>query len=365
MATKRRTFLQVPQGTEGFYLEEAFRHRRIVSHLDSLFESWGYLPVYTPVFDFFDIYRSLLGDEAIETVYRLIDRDGDLLLLRSDITLFLAKQMGVALSAGDLPVRVYYSDVILRHQNREDISRNEFFQSGIELIGKPGIEADLEVLVLLERTLELLGLPAAVHLGSQALFTACFQSMPEPARKQLVGAIALRDAREALRLLAGWDASLAELCVRLMMFIGDDEDLASLEREAKRHAGFPEAARREIRYLKEVLETLHQAGAGRSTRLDLSEIGAQPYYTGIVFRAFLEGQDSAIASGGRYDQLMAHFGFAAPSVGFSLLLRKVEPFVSRPERFAMPEVESADGGPFAERLAKADRARRAGRIARL
>jgi ATP phosphoribosyltransferase regulatory subunit len=84
-----------------------------------------------------------------------------------------------------------------------------------------------------------------------------------------------------------------------------------------------------------------------------------------VFRAFLEGQDSAIASGGRYDQLMAHFGFAAPSVGFSLLLRKVEPFVSRPERFAMPEVESADGGPFAERLAKADRARRAGRIARL
>lgn len=365
VATKRRSFLQIPQGTEGFYLEEAFRHRRIVSHLDSLFESWGYLPVYTPVFDFFDIYRSLLGDEAIETVYRLIDRDGDLLLLRSDITLFLAKQMGVALKERDLPVRVYYSDVILRHQNREDISRNEFFQSGIELIGKSGTDADLEVLVLLERTLELLGLPAFIHLGSQSLFNACFQSIPDAARKQLVGAIALRDAREALRILAGWDASLAELCVRIMMFIGDGGGFSSLDHEASKHPSFPEAARRELRYLKALLDTLERAGAGQSIRLDLSEIGAQPYYTGIVFRAFLEGQDSAIASGGRYDQLMAHFGFPAPSVGFSLLLRKVEPFVSRPERFAMPEVETTGGASFVERLAKADRARKAGRMARL
>ncbi|HUZ18854.1 MAG TPA: ATP phosphoribosyltransferase regulatory subunit [Spirochaetia bacterium] len=365
MATKRRTFLQIPQGTESFYLEEAFRHRRIIAHLDSLFESWGYLPVYTPVFDFFDTYRTLMGDEAVETAYRLIDREGDLLLLRSDITLFLAKQMGLALKKSDLPVRVYYSDVILRHQNREDISRNEFFQSGVELIGKPGEEADLEVLALLARTIELLGLRAQIHLGSQALFGSCFSDLPEGTRRKLASAIAVRDAGSCRSFVEMWEPARAEYTVRLMMYIGGRDGLRTLAQESRRVGGFPERARTELTYLLRLAEVLTEIGMGDGFRLDLSEIGAQTYYTGIAFRAFVEGQDSAVASGGRYDELLANFGFAAPSVGFSLLLRKVEPMVDRPERFAQPEIVTVEGTTFTERLKAADALRKAGRIGRI
>ncbi len=114
MTARKRSIYQNPQGAEGIYLEEAYKHRMIVSQIDRLFLSWGYLPVQTPVVDFYDLYQPLLEGKT-DTLYRLIDREGDLLLLRNDITLFLAKQMGLALSKEDLPVRVSYSDIILRH----------------------------------------------------------------------------------------------------------------------------------------------------------------------------------------------------------------------------------------------------------
>jgi ATP phosphoribosyltransferase regulatory subunit len=59
-------------------------------------------------------------------------------------------------------------------------------------------------------------------------------------------------------------------------------------------------------------------------RVDLSEVGVQPYYTGVVFRAYIPGTDAEIASGGRYDELLGTFGFDAPSVGFSLIPGKVD-----------------------------------------
>ena len=151
MKDMKKRYLQVPQGTEGVHLEEAYRHRRITQDMFDLFTLWGYLPVETPVFDFYDIYRPLLGDSS-KNVYRFVDREGDLLLIRSDITLFLAKQMGLWLREEDLPTRVCYGDTILRHQDPEDISKNEFFQMGAELIGKSGFDADLEILLLLRKS---------------------------------------------------------------------------------------------------------------------------------------------------------------------------------------------------------------------
>ena len=163
MTEKRNRFLQVPMGTETIYIEEAFRHRQADQELWNLFTLWGYLPVETPVFDFFDIYQDLIPDE--KDIYRLIDREGDLLMLRSDITLFLAKQMGLSLKDQDVPARICYSGTILRHQNREDISKNEFFQTGVELIGKADLDADLEILILLHSTFQILEI-VRDHIGA-------------------------------------------------------------------------------------------------------------------------------------------------------------------------------------------------------
>ena len=167
---KSQKFLyKTPQGAEGLLLEDAYRRQSLTTQIQSLFHLWGYLPVQTPVFDFYDLYAPYVPDP--DKAYRLVDREGDLLLLRNDITLFLARALGMSLSEGHIPLRVFYNDAILRHQDLEDISANEFYQIGAEFVGSAGPEGDWEILLLLQEVLNLLGLEKArIHLGSRDLF---------------------------------------------------------------------------------------------------------------------------------------------------------------------------------------------------
>jgi len=363
VTARKRSIYQNPQGAEGIYLEEAYKHRMIVSQIDRLFLSWGYLPVQTPVVDFYDLYQPLLEGKT-DTLYRLIDREGDLLLLRNDITLFLAKQMGLALSKEDLPVRVSYSDIILRHQDREDIAKNEFFQTGAELIGKEGPDADLEILALLFRTIETLGIKVFVHLGSKALFLSTFGAVEERNRAILRDAVTMRQLRSRLpelKLLCGEERS--GLLCDLYEFIGSADELERfIDTPSSRRLLTPDETAAAT-YLITIHREIAALGFAGTLRIDLSEIGNQPYHTGIVFQVYMDRTDSAVAAGGRYDKLLSNFGFPSPSVGFSLLLRKIESHVGNGGAYQLPEIEEVREGSFAASFRKAEEIRKRGRIA--
>ncbi len=355
-------FLQIPRGTESFSLEEAFVHRKVNEILSRLFYSWGYLPIETPIFDFYDIYRSMLDPAIDEKIYKLIDRDGDLLMLRSDITLFMAKQMGVSLSNNDLPVRVCYSDAILRYQSRESISHNEFFQVGCELIGRDGIRGDLEIVLLLIEALREIGVSdIKLHIGSRALFDSIFSGILDKKNKvikkvRFLNSIIPREW-ETLSLemeSLGIDKATCNTVVEVFKFIGSGEELERVERVVRN---------KEIDYLKEIYSMLKALGYGDIVRIDLSEVGTQPYYTGISFSVYTEGVDSAVASGGRYNKLLKSFGFDAPAVGFSILLRKLEDKIGRKDRF-MPskEIIRIEDGDFIASYRKARELREKGKI---
>jgi len=348
MAREKHKLLQIPQGTETFYLDEASRHHHLRRRLESLFDSWGYLPVQTPVFDFYDTYQPLISKDRVEDTYRLFDRKGELLMLRSDITLFLAKQMGVILEEKDLPIRVSYSDSILRHQHSEDISRQEFFQVGAELIGQKGTDADLEILLLLVENLEQLEIPSSwIHLGSHRIFDALFGSLEETTQTTISKAIRQRNWQELTEILeeAGMEAPKL---VELLRFVGTPQEAQSLWSQARQD--FPQAAEG-FTELEAILQEIEFTGKGDWFRVDFSEIGEQPYYTGVVFKVYTEGISTNIASGGRYDKLLGYFGFDTPSVGFSLFLRKVEPFIDLPAPAEALQIGKEES--FAQRYQKA------------
>ncbi|KAK2146827.1 hypothetical protein LSH36_583g02045 [Paralvinella palmiformis] len=99
----------------------------------------------------------MLTPEEIRSTYRLLDREGELLLIRSDITLFLARQIGIQIPHVTLPLRLSYSGEILRHSSGGDFVNSDIHQSGIELIGAPALEGDIEILLLLFEALDALG----------------------------------------------------------------------------------------------------------------------------------------------------------------------------------------------------------------
>ena len=116
-------------------------------------------------------------------------------------------------------------------------------------------------------------------------------------------------------------------------------------------------------YLKEIGHNLEQLNIISNFRFDLSEVANRDYYTGIVFKAYTKDIDSAIASGGRYDELISSFGESVPSVGFSILLRKIEPIITD-ERFNPPEITIIESQcDFIEAYKKAELLRKNGKSA--
>ncbi len=325
---------KLPQGAERLVLDDAFRRQVLTHRVQNLFTSWGYQPVQTPVFDYYDLYAPLLNSKAA-SVYRLVDREGDLLVLRSDITLFLARSMGVVLTAGHAPLRVCYADTILRHEDIEGISADEFYQIGAEFIGS-GPEGDVEMLLLLDDVLAQLGLDARVHLGSRALFDAAFSALSPDERQARLRAVSLRRWNEVgpLAPLFAVQGGAADL----------ETALSSVPNGAVRD---------EALSLIRLYRTLEDAGAAGRFCLDLSEVGRHDYYTGLVFQAYQPGLGDALASGGRYDKLLARFGLDSPSVGFSLHLGKVEHLVDLGSVPSPSAAKPAPGKTLAERLKNA------------
>jgi ATP phosphoribosyltransferase regulatory subunit len=292
----------------------------------------------------------------------LVDREGDLLMLRSDMTLFLARHLGLNLRDTDVPSRVCYADSILRHENREDISRNEFFQAGAELVGVPGERGDLEILCLAQEAFSAIGFEdIRLHVGSRAALAACLAGPEEQSVTALTAAVALRD-KDAIGELV--DEAFREILVSILLFIGTPDEAAPLL-DSARDMGITGSRLEALAYPCSLVSSAAAFLPPGNIVLDYSEVGGQPYYSGIVFRGYMDGVDTEVLSGGRYDRLLSHFGFDCPSTGFSILLRKVESLIMDDPQFDLPPIGKATGGSFAEALGNARFRRQNGEVVSL
>lgn len=358
MKKNNKALLQTPQGTESFCMEEAALHRRVVNRLSDILMLWGYLPVQTPIFDFYDIYSDYVRSED---VYRLTDREGDLLLLRNDMTLFLAKQISVLLEEKNLPLRVFYSDTILRHENKADISKNEFFQTGAEIFGVEGEKGDLEILLLLEELLAILPIKTFLHLGSRKLFNLSFTDLQPDLKNLLSAAVENRDFEGFDRLLQPYYTDdQRNRFRRLFSFIGTPDEFRNFAEEM-----ISQPLRDEALYIAGLGQKTAKQFPEASVRIDTSEIGERNYYTGMVFRVYAEYAATEIAGGGRYDTLMEHFGKTCPSVGFSLMQRKIESLPGLRREAVTPKATILSDGDIIGLYRKAKEMRAKGEIVRL
>ena len=147
----------------------------------------------------------------------------------------------------------------------------------------------------------------------------------------------------------------------MFSFIGTGPELSKLFNSS--YSKILPSVRKEIDYLVTVYMFLNKLGLADNVKLDLSELGGQDYYTGLSFQAYLKGVDTAIVSGGRYNNLLNSFGYNAPAVGFSIMLRKVEQVSRAAEQFKKPDVVTVlDESDFLNRYRKAEELRNSGRI---
>ncbi|MDR0249492.1 MAG: ATP phosphoribosyltransferase [Oscillospiraceae bacterium] len=143
--------LATPAGTMDKLFADCEHRREMEGKLAGLFREEGYREVMTPLLEYLSVYdNSPLPSSAMR---KLIDRDGRVLVLRPDSTLPVARAVQARLRGRELPLRVYYLQSVFRETSR----RAEEMQAGVELIGATGLQADIEVLSLAARALEVCG----------------------------------------------------------------------------------------------------------------------------------------------------------------------------------------------------------------
>jgi len=212
------------------------------------------------------------------------------------------------------PVRLYYQGSVVRL----DGGRREIFQVGVELIDAPQPGGDLEVVALAEAALGALGIADyTVDLGHAAIVRAALHELglDDEAMAALQLALRRKDgaAVAALATLARVSESRKSLLVALPTLYGGPDILA-------RARGLVEdaEARAAVDELQLLCERLGALGPAARLSIDLGEVRGFDYYTGTRFALYAEGVGGALASGGRYDGLVARYGRPARAAGFAL-----------------------------------------------
>jgi ATP phosphoribosyltransferase regulatory subunit HisZ len=129
-------------------VEETARRRRTESRFVELLEGAGFDEVLLPIIDYAEPYASIASPDAKRQSYRFIDRDGELVAIRSDFTPMVARALAASIDSENLPLRVFYRGDVIRCEASRLGTNREMFQIGAEIIGDDSSEADVEVMSL-------------------------------------------------------------------------------------------------------------------------------------------------------------------------------------------------------------------------
>jgi ATP phosphoribosyltransferase regulatory subunit HisZ len=209
----------IPSGTRDVLPDEMRELRAITEKVRTVFDARGYGEVATPALE----YETTLarGDAAAaEPAYRLFDEQGNVLVLRSDMTIPIARVVSTRYAGAGLPLRFCYVAHAYRSVRPQRGQDREMLQAGIELVGIPGPDGSAAALTVLCEALDAAGLEGyRVGLGDASLYPALLDAhgVPAAGRAAILHALQARDfvALEhevvGLRLGAGANAALLEV----------------------------------------------------------------------------------------------------------------------------------------------------------
>lgn len=353
-----------PVGFRDVVSEEALVREELTSRVRACFAARGYLPVETPTLEVLDVMEA--GGHVPEAPFKFFDSHGDLLAMRPDVTMQIARMCASrSESTGGLtkPLRLRYTQRVFREKTVEASAR-ELTQCGAECLGISGSSADVELISMFARALEECGLTRfTIALGSagvlrdllsvsdaskqwqdavlQAYHTSNFvylgelvaaaqrgqadkaqnraQEQHQTKNVQDSQATDFKLADPALDNPGNAKPEVAQAIFALSRLRGGKQAL----KEVKALLA-PFGCMAGIAELEGVYDALVELGLGDKLLIDFSVMSSFDYYTGLVFEAYAPGLGSPLGGGGRYDNLLASYGAEKiPAAGFAFYLEQV------------------------------------------
>jgi len=300
------------------------------------FESFGFIPLDTPVLEKAEVLLAKSGGETGKQVYRFEKGDTDM-AMRFDLTVPLARYVAQHYGELTFPFRRYHIGKVYRGERPQKGRFREFYQCDIDIIGNEtlSIVNDAEIVSVINSTFEALNIGSfTIMLNNRKLLSGFFRQLgiddPVEALRILdkLDKIGEDKVREELLELGAGEAA-AEAVIEFSRITGKpDEILASLAEMAEKD-GFRdnELFLQGVDELKQICELIRFLGVPEERfTINLKIARGLDYYTGTVYETKLNDypQLGSVCSGGRYDDLASNYTKQKlPGVGISIGLSRL------------------------------------------
>ena len=277
---------------------------RAVFALRGLYQRYGYAPYKMSQFEEYDLYVRNKDFLISDKIITFSGEGGKLMALKPDVTLSIVKN---APEASGVVQKVYYSENVYRDYR-------EIMQAGLECVGDLTEYDIAEAVLLAVKSLDILGGRYVLDISHMGLLAAVLErcGFDKIKQKQAMACLRQKNTHD-LRQLCGENRAAWETLQAFSACRGGADALEDLTPYLN-----GEAEQAAVQELKALLGILADSGYEDRVRLDFSVGSALGYYSGVVFRGYLEGIPESILSGGQYDKLPRKMGRKSRAIGFAV-----------------------------------------------
>ena len=306
-----------------------------------VFEGFGFSEIRIPILERTELFTRGIGeatDIVEKEMYTFTDRSGNSLTLRPEATASMARAyLEHQMYTFDPVAKLYCMGPMFRYERPQKGRYRQFYQIDAEVFGVGNPMVDAEVIIMLIRFLEKVGLTS---LELQINSLGCRECRP-------------RYREELKKFFEGKSFQLCEDCQRrlqsnpLRIFDCKVESCKEAIADAPKVTDFIcEDCRSHFDRVKDYLGL-----AGLTYILNPRMVRGLDYYTRTAFEvvSYSLGSQNAVTGGGRYDNLFQEIGgLDVPGIGFAVgverlisLLPKEKEFVRHPHLFVIAMGEEA------------------------
>ncbi|MEK6861811.1 MAG: histidine--tRNA ligase [Nanoarchaeota archaeon] len=292
--------IQRAKGTRDFLPEDKILRDNIINTIKEVFELYGYNPLETPVLERFDILSSKYtgGAEILKETFKLKDQGGRDLALRYDLTVPLARVIGMNPNL-KMPFKRYQIADVFRDGPIKAGRYRVFMQCDVDIVGCKDVRADAEMLNIAKDVFNRLKLDIIIKVNNRKILDTVmdYAGIEKEKRDMTILSIdkleklGLKYVEDELKNNGLKKKQIKDLINIITIKGSNNEKVEKLKKLLKNQE-----------WVKEIEELLKYSDA----EFDVSLARGLSYYTGNIFEVYLRNSEikSSVAAGGRYDKMI-------------------------------------------------------------
>ena len=296
---------------------------KVIFALRELYSKYGYAQFKMSKFEEYDLYVRNKDFLVSDSVITFNDTNGKLMALKPDVTLSIIKNSA---DTNDVQ-KLYYNENVYR-VSKNTHSFKEIMQTGLECIGNLGTYNICEVVTLAAKSLSAISENFVLDISHMRLISSVLEGIDSETKKEILQYISEKNTHDLVSLCEkeGIDSKVITALVNINGTAAEiKEKLSSIP--------FGENSKEAIDEINTVADILLSLPEKDKIHFDFSIVNDMNYYSGIVFKGYIEGIPTGILSGGRYDLLMNKMGKKTGAIGFAVYLDFLERFMEETKEY--------------------------------